>query len=161
MSDTQDWQLTEGTVSGRCIAWFIDLVLIGLLTAALWWVGVLFGLLTLGMGFGVISVLPFVPFGYHMLSLLGSRSATPGQQAMGLTVRRNDDLGPPTLAQAAISTLLYYATLATSGLLLLVVLFTTRRRTLHDIISGLVVVRVAALGTLTPPSSAWNMYRGH
>ena len=38
--------------------------------------------------------------------------------------------------QAVVSTLLFYATLATSGLLLLVAPFTVRRRTLHDLLSG-------------------------
>ncbi len=160
MNDMQDDFLTDGAVSGRCFAWVIDALLISVLTGALWGLGAMFGVMTLGLGLPVLSVLPFVPFAYHMLSLMGGASATPGQQALGLTVRRNDDLGRPTLAQAAISTLLYYATLATSGLLLLAVLFTTRRRTIHDLLSGLVVVRLSAVETLTPPPAAWNMYRG-
>ena len=55
------------------------------------------------------------------------------------------------------STLLFYATLATSGLLLLIALFTARRRTLHDLISGLVVVRTRAL---TGSPASWNMPGG-
>jgi uncharacterized RDD family membrane protein YckC len=78
-------------------------------------------------------------------------SATPGQQIMGLTVRRNHDLGPPSPVQALIYVLLYYLTLATSGLLLLVALVTLRHRTLHDLLTGLVVVRVAAMEALTAP----------
>ena len=73
--------------------------------------------------------------------MAGPASATPGQQALGLVVRRNDDLGPPTLVQAFVFTLVFYVTLATTGLLLLVALFTVRQRTLHDLASGLVVVR--------------------
>jgi uncharacterized RDD family membrane protein YckC len=81
---------------------------------------------------------------------------------VGLTVRRNDDLGPPTPLQALLSVLLYYLTLATSGLLLVVALFTIRHRTLHDLLSGLVVVRVRAMErltaeTLTPSGGTWNM----
>jgi len=79
---------------------------------------------------------------------------------LGLTVRRNDDLGPPTGVQALVSTLLYYLTLATWGLLLLVALFTLRKRTLHDLVSGLVVVRVRAMDALTPPPGPWNMAGG-
>lgn len=160
MSFNQDDYLTMGVISRRCIAWVVDLVLIGLLMALLWWVLALFGLLTLGFGFALMAVLPFVPFCYHMLSLLGAASATPGQRLMGLTVRRNDDLGPPMLAQAVVSTLLFYASLATSGLLLVAALFTVRRRTLHDLLSGLVVVRTRALDALTPGAGPWNMYRG-
>ena len=76
-----------------------------------------------------------------MLFVAGPASATPGQQALGLVVRRNDDLGRPTPLQALVFTLVFYLTLATTGLLLLFALFTVRQRTLHDLASGLVVVR--------------------
>lgn len=152
--------LTKGVMSRRVFAWLVDAVLIAILLWTLWWVMALFGLMTLGLGFSLMAVLPFVPFCYHMLSLLGYRSATPGQQMFGLTVRRDEDLGPPTAVQALVSTLLFYLTLATTGLLLLAALFTVRRRTLHDLVSGLVVVRVQAMETLTPPAGPWNMYGG-
>jgi uncharacterized RDD family membrane protein YckC len=92
--------------------------------------------------------------------LLGSANATPGQQIFGLTVRRDFDLGPPTGLQALISTLAFYLTLATSGFLLVVALFTTRHRTLHDLVSGLVVVRVRAMQALTAQDGGWNMTGG-
>ena len=53
--------------------------------------------------------------------------------------------------------LVLYLTLATSGLLLVVALFTIRHRTLHDLVSGLVVVRVQAL---TASGGGWNMFGG-
>ena len=117
----------------------------------------LFGVLTLGLGLPLLGVLPFVPFCYHLLFVAGPASATPGQQALGLVVRRNDDLGRPTPLQALIYTLLFYLTLATTGLLLLVALFTIRHRTLHDLASGLVVVRARAL---TGGLGSWNMQGG-
>jgi uncharacterized RDD family membrane protein YckC len=152
--------LTVGVRRRRCIAWVIDAVLIAILVWALWWVMFLFGIITLGIGFGAMLLLPAVPFCYNLLSLLAARSATPGQQMLGLTVRRNDDLGPPTGLQALISTILYDLTLATSGLLLLIALFTVRKRTLHDLVSGLVVVRVRAMDALTAGPEPWNMYGG-
>src|ERR1039458_1736098 len=108
--------LTEGVMSRRVVAWFLDAILLALLIVALWFVLLLFGLLTLGLGFPLLGVLPFVPFCYHVLFLLSSASATPGQQMLGLTVRRNEDLGPPTALAAVISTLVFYLTLGTSGL---------------------------------------------
>jgi uncharacterized RDD family membrane protein YckC len=51
-------------------------------------------------------------------------------------------------------------TLATSGLLLIVALFTIRHRALHDLLSGLVVVRVRAMEALTTPREGWNMQGG-
>jgi uncharacterized RDD family membrane protein YckC len=149
--------LTEGVLTRRVFAWLIDVLLIALIMVALWFTLMLFGLLTLGLGLPLLGILPFVPFCYHMLFLTGPPSATPGQSALGLIVRRNDDLGRPTPVQAVVSTLLFYATLATSGLLLLVALFTVHRRTLHDLLSGLVVVRSRAL---TRGLGSWNMQGG-
>jgi len=157
MPTPEEEMLIEGVMSRRIAAWFVDALLIGLLLAVLWFVLFLFGLLTLGLGFGALGILPFVPFAYSVLSLLTSASATPGQQMFGLTVRRDDDLGRPTLLQAVVSTLVYDLTLALTGLLLLVALFTVRHRTLHDIASGLVVVRARRLGRLTPSPPYGNM----
>jgi uncharacterized RDD family membrane protein YckC len=152
-----DGILTGGVMSRRCVAWVIDVFLIAILVWVLWWMMVMFGLLTLGLGFGIISTLPFVPFCYHFFSLLSAGTATPGQRMMGLILRRNHDLGPPTALQALLAVLIFYLTMATSGLLLLVALFTIRHRTLHDLLSGLVVVRAEAL---TAPGGGWNMYGG-
>ena len=152
--------LTSGVLTRRCVAWVFDVFLIAVLVWVLWWILVMFGLVTLGLGFGAMSILPVVPFCYHFLSLLGSSSATPGQQMTGLTVRRDYDLGPPTALQAVASVLAFYLTLATSGLLLVVALFTRRHRTLHDLVSGLLVVRVAAMRTLTETGGSWNMPGG-
>lgn len=153
---TQDEMLTRGVLPRRVGAWFVDLVLIVILEAAVLTVLLIVGLITLGLGMPLLGILPVVPFCYHFLFLSGM-GATPGQGLFGLRVVRDEDLGPPGALRALISTLIYYVTLATSGLLLLVALVTTRKRTLHDFVSGLVVVRERAL---TAPSSFWNMPGG-
>ncbi|MBV9251774.1 MAG: RDD family protein [Acetobacteraceae bacterium] len=152
-----EYEMTRGVLIRRVFAWLLDLVLIGLLILALWFALVVFGFLTLGLGFPLLGLLPLVPFCYHLVSLLSPACATPGQQVLGLIVLRNDDLGRPTGIQAVISTVVFYLTLATSGLLLLIALFTIRKRTLHDLVSGLVVVRRQAWQALTPPVGSWNM----
>lgn len=152
--------LTHGVPTRRVIAWLIDVLLIGAILVALWLALMLFGFLTLGLGFSALGLLPFVPFCYHVLFLASPMSATPGQRCLGLLVRRNDDFGRPNALQAVISTLVFYLTLATTGLLLLVALVTVRRRTLHDLASGLVVVRIEALQPLTPPFGYGNMAGG-
>ncbi|MGA3401814.1 MAG: RDD family protein [Acetobacteraceae bacterium] len=152
--------LTRGVMLRRVFAWFIDLLLLALILLVLWVVLMLFGLLTLGLGLPLLGALPFVPFCYHILFLAGPSSATPGQQMLGLVVRRNDDFGRPSPLQAVISTIVFYLTLATSGLLLLVALITLRRRTLHDLVSGLVVVRAEAMQPLTPPFGYGNIPGG-
>jgi uncharacterized RDD family membrane protein YckC len=152
--------LTRGVMTRRVFAWFIDLLLLALILLGLWLVLLLFGVLTLGLGFGAMGLLPFVPFCYHVLFLAGPGNATPGQHMLGLVVRRNDDFGRPTALQAIISTIVFYLTLATSGLLLLVALITVRHRTLHDLVSGLVVTRIDAIAPLTPPFGYGNMSGG-
>jgi len=137
----RDEEFIAGVLTRRCVAWLIDLLLISVIVAFLWTLLFVFGLLTLGLGFAAMAMLPAVPFLYHLLSLLRASSATPGQAVMGLTVRRDEDLGPPTGLQALIFTVVFYFTMATSGLLLLIALFTVRHRTLHDLASDLVVVR--------------------
>jgi uncharacterized RDD family membrane protein YckC len=156
---TDDW-LTQGVLLRRLLAWCLDVVLIGLLLVLLWVALLLFGFITLGLGMGALGILPFVPFAYHVMFLASRYSATPGQQTLGLVVRRNDDFGRPNALQAVVSTLVFYLTLATSGLLLLIALVTVRRRTLHDLVSGLVVVRARAVQPLTQPLGYGNIPGG-
>ncbi|HEY7578870.1 MAG TPA: RDD family protein [Acetobacteraceae bacterium] len=156
-SPIDDGWLTAGVMTRRIFAWLLDVLLVGLVLVALCFVLLLFGILTLGLGMPLLGVLPFVPFCYHLFFAASTACATPGQQALGLAVRRNDDLGPPSFAQAFVYTLVFYLTLATTGLLLLIALFTIRHRTLHDLASGLVVVRARAL---TGGFGSWNMQGG-
>ena len=146
MSDSvRDEEFLEGVLSRRCFAWAIDVLAICLIWVVLWMALALFGLMTFGIGWAAMAALPAVPFAYHFLSLLRASSATPGQRIMGLTVRRDDDLGAPTAIEALVFTVVFYLTMATAGILLLIALFTVRHRTLHDLASGLVVVRRRAL----------------
>jgi uncharacterized RDD family membrane protein YckC len=155
---SQTW-LTDEVMPRRVIAWCIDGVLIAILAGAFWASGFVFGLLTLGLGFSVLHLLPIVPVAYHWLSLVSPLSATPGQRAMDLIVRRNEDFGQPTGTEALISVLVFYATLALGMIWLGVALFTERNRTPHDMLSGLVVLRARAFAAseLTPRPRAWNM----
>jgi uncharacterized RDD family membrane protein YckC len=167
-----DDALSAGVLWRRVFGWMIDVLLVVLIVWTIWWSLVLFGLVTFGLTWVLLAFVPLVPFAYHCLFLTGEMSATPGQAAFGLIVRRNYDLGRPTLAQAVVSTLIFYVTLATTGLLLLVALFTYRKRTLHDLVSGLVVVRrrvwrnwalaagAAFSGPLTGDAGSWNMGAG-
>jgi len=145
----RDSDFIEGVMGRRCVAWLMDLIFLVMIFIPIFLILIMFGLLTLGFGFAMMSWLPAIPFLYHYLSLLRRGSATPGQAIMGLTVRRDADLGPPDPLQALIFTFLFYVTMATSGFLLLIALFTQRHRTLHDLASGLVVVRRRALDAWT------------
>ena len=150
----EDEILTSGVLSRRIAAWGLDIVLLGLLMAGVYLATAFFGLLTFGLGWYLLPWVSVIPFLYHWLTVASPLSATPGQSIMGLTVRRNQGLGRPDLIESAVWAVMYYLTLAVFCPLLLIALFTVRKRALHDIISGLVVVRERAL---TPPSGSWNM----
>jgi uncharacterized RDD family membrane protein YckC len=142
-----DTDLIEGVIARRVVSWLVDLVVIGLLISALSLSLLVGWLLTLGITLPALGLLPLVPFLYHALFLASSLSATPGQRLFGLVVRRSEDCGRPLPVQAVCSTLLFYLTLALGVVWLAIACLTVRRRILHDLLSGLVVVRARAFET--------------
>lgn len=153
----EDELLTSGVMWRRVIAWLLDAALLAAICSGLWSFCVFFGLLTLGLGWPLFGLLPLVPLLYTWLFLSSALSATPGQAMLGLTVRRNADLGPPTPLQALAFTVLFFITMALGWIWMLVALFSVRHRTFHDMLSGLVVIRTRAL---TRPLGFWNMGTG-
>ncbi len=144
-------------MSRRVVAWAIDAFLVCVLLVAFKVALIVFGVVTLGLGLPLLGLLPLVPFVYYVLFVASGRSATPGQQAMGLVLRRDDDLAPPTLAQALVWTLGLFVTFAAGALWVLVALVTVRHRTLHDLASGLVVTRS---WSVAPRTGIWPMPDG-
>ena len=138
--------LTGNVIRRRVVAGLIDLALVGVLFAVSFVLGTLFGIVTFGFGFAVLGLLPVIPVVYNWL-FIALAAATPGQRVMGLVVRRNDDLGPPGGGEALVWALGFALTMTlTLGVLwLCVVLLSVRKRALHDMLSGLVVVRAQAL----------------
>jgi uncharacterized RDD family membrane protein YckC len=144
-AEQQDAILTGGVMWRRFAAWIIDGILIGVLLTAAWSVCLAIGVITLGFGFPILGALPAIPLLYHWLTLSSPMSASPGQAVMGLTVRNDETLLPPSPMEALAFTVLLYLTLALGAIWVLVALFTIRHRTFHDMLSGLVVVRARAL----------------
>lgn len=147
-------QITSGVMSRRVLSWLIDCLLIGMIGTAVFSFCVFIGLVTFGFGAGAFGILPVVPLLYHWLSMASPLSASPGQAMLGLSVRNDDDLAPVAPLQALIFTVLLYVTLALGVWPMLIALFTTRHRTIHDMLSGCVVVRKEAL---TRAAAFWNM----
>ncbi len=145
MNALTDERLTDGVLWRRVGAWCIDAVFIAVIVSALWVVLMLFGVVTLGLGLPLLAVLPLVPIAYHVGFIAGGMTATPGQGIMGLSVRQADTLAPPDFVQAVVFTVGLWLTLATSGLWLLATLFLPQKRAIHDLVSGLVIVRSQAL----------------
>jgi len=155
-----DHALTEGVPGRRFAAWIVDALILGLLLGALWVVLATLGLATFGLAFPLLSLLPAVPFLYHAGCLASGAAATPGMALLGITARQDLDLARPTLGQAVVFTAGLYLTIAAGAVWLLVALITRRHRALHDLVSGLVIVRTQALtlvggyGNMSP--GAWT-----
>jgi uncharacterized RDD family membrane protein YckC len=65
---------------------------------------------------------------------------------MNLGYRRMSDGRPPGLLEAFVVTVLFYLSVGiTVWIVLLIPLFTNRHRTLHDLLTGLVMVRTDSL----------------
>jgi uncharacterized RDD family membrane protein YckC len=135
-----DAYLTRGVLARRFLAFVIDCILIGVIG----WVAaitiLIFGVLTLGLGWLMFHIIPLLPFLYYTL-LLGGSGATPGQRMFGLAVRQDIDLSPPSFVQAFVWTLLLWVSFVLACLPFAVALVGPRHRAGHDLLSGLVVVR--------------------
>jgi uncharacterized RDD family membrane protein YckC len=140
-----DDSLTWGVPSRRVAAFLIDWLLIALVTITVSVAFAILHVMTFGLLRGPAHLILIIGLVYEAGWIASPAMATPGQAAVGLSTRRSDDLGRPTLVQAIAFTGLLYLTLAAGIIWLAVAFFTHRRRAIHDMISGLVVVRAGAL----------------
>ena len=133
--------LFDGILWRRVVGYSIDLLILMVVFSIL-------GLIVF-LSFGLLApvnlaIAPFIPIAYHTF-FIGRDGATPGMKLMDLEVRTWFGARPDYL-QALVMTVLFYASIAITWLLVLLVpLFNDRRRTLHDLISGVVVVRHSRL----------------
>ena len=140
-------ELFEGVLFRRCMAFFIDWVVLFCLLA----LGHLATCTTTVITFGTLTpvmvlAVSLLPIIYGTWTIGGSSHATPGMRAMDLTVRTWDGRRPGHL-QALLMTILFYATtVPTGGLVLVIALFDRRLRCLHDHLSGVVMVRRSVIG---------------
>ena len=163
--DFGDWSeeaaLTDGVLTRRVLAFLVDGILLAIIGAVLFVVLGLFGLLTLGLGLPLLGLIPLVPTAYTWLFLVSGLSATPGQSLLGLAVRRDEDLGPPTSLQALVWSIGFALTCSLGFIWFAVALVTVRHRALHDLVADLVVVRARAVpggskSTLTATRPRWK-----
>jgi uncharacterized RDD family membrane protein YckC len=141
-----DPALYAGIRSRRIFGYFVDLIIIGVAMAAAWVTMVAVGIVTLGLlWFLAAPLLAAIPLLYYTLTIGGQRSATLGMRLFDVEVRSwNGER--PRYFQAFLMTAVFLVTVwPTALLVLLVSLFDRRGRTLHDMLSGTVVVRASAL----------------
>jgi len=137
-----DIRLYDGVRTRRVLAFLIDYMIVGLLLIPFAILVAVFGLLTLGLGWMLYSILvPAVALAYIWNTLGGPKQATKGMQMMGIRLERLD--GEPVDGMLAVvhSVLFWAGNVLLSPLILLATLFLDRKRTVHDLLLGTVVVR--------------------
>ncbi|MES0030607.1 RDD family protein [Mesorhizobium sp. M0040] len=141
-SRLEDVRAYEGVRTRRILAFVIDYFIVALLTIPFAILVFLFGLLTLGLGWMLFSILvPAVAILYIWNTLGSKDQATTGMKMMGIRLDRLDGSPIDGLTAVVHSVLFWAGNVILSPLVLLVSLFSDRKRTLHDLLLGTVVSR--------------------
>jgi len=135
-------ELYDGVALRRMFAFFLDMILIGVIitiaamaAAALWLVSLTLISIPLVLGTLVFVVL------YDVFTIGGPASATPGMRVFGLKVISWSG-GRPDNLQALLMSAMFWTIHAMTGWLAAVVVFLNPRwRCAHDFLAGTVVVR--------------------
>ncbi len=135
-------ELFEGVRWRRAFAYLIDAICIGMIAAVVWILFALLWVLSFGMlGPALWFLFGLIPLAYHTLLVSGPHAATFGMRVFDLQLRSWSGERPVFL-QALAHTALFYLTVgATGSLILLFTLFNRRKRTLHDVLTGMLMVR--------------------
>jgi uncharacterized RDD family membrane protein YckC len=141
---SRDDSLTSGVLVRRVGAFLIDWALILLLTLCFAIAFAIIHVMSLGILHGPAHLVLIIGLFYLAGWIASPAMATPGQMAMGLSTRRNDDLGRATFVQAIAFAGLLYLTMLAGVIWLGVAFFTIRHRAIHDMLSGVVILRTDA-----------------
>jgi uncharacterized RDD family membrane protein YckC len=135
-------ELFEGVRWRRAFAYLIDAICIGMIAVVVWVLFALLWVLSFGMlGPALWFLFGLIPLAYHTLLVSGPHAATFGMRVFDLQLRSWSGERPVFL-QALAHTALFYLTVgATGSLILLFTLFNRRKRTLHDVLTGMLMVR--------------------
>jgi uncharacterized RDD family membrane protein YckC len=137
-------ELFEGVLARRIFAFLFDAVIVLLPIAVLALFMLMFTVVTLGLGvvvFGLLGPIAAIWAVLYVGVTLGSpHSATYGMRAMGLQMRTW--YGAPMYFLLGAVHALFFWVLSTTltPLILLIALFNSRRRTLHDYLTGTVMI---------------------
>lgn len=134
-------ELFEGLLTRRVVAYLIDVVIIGALTALLIAVGLVVGFLTLGLGWLLLPLaLPLAIVVYYSATLGSPRRSTIGMGLMDIVLvpvnGRLDGLA------ILIHPIVFWITVWVAWpFSLAFALFTPRRQMLHDLVTGTQMLR--------------------
>lgn len=137
-----DLRLYEGVRTRRVFAFVIDYLIVLLLLIPFGILVILLGVLTLGLGWMLFSILaPAVALTYVSMTLGGPRQATKGMQMMNIRLERLDGEPVDGLLAVVHSVLFWAGNVVLTPLILLATLVLERKRTVHDLLLGTVVAR--------------------
>ena len=145
-------ELFEGVLARRIVAFLIDAIIVLTPLAILSLFMLVSTVVTLGLGVVVFGLLGPIAAIWAVLyvgvTLSSPHSATYGMRAMGLQMRTW--YGAPMYFLLAAVHAIFFWVLSTvlTPLVLLVTLFNARRRTLHDYLTGTVVINDEARAAL-------------
>ena len=128
----------DGVRRRRIVALVADFVLVSIVATVLWT-----ALLVLTFGLSLVllpPLFPFVAFFYNGLSVSGRAMATPGMRLAGVELRLDATGDRVPFLNAALHAVLFYFSWMFPPVLLMA-LFTEDKRCLHDMLSGVIVVR--------------------
>lgn len=137
-------ELFEGVLARRIVAFLIDAIIVLTPLAILSLFMLVFTVVTLGLGvvvFGLLGPIAAIWAVLYVGVTLGSpHSATYGMRAMGLQMRTW--YGAPMYFLLGAVHAIFFWVLSTvlTPLVLLITLFNSRRRTLHDYLTGTVMI---------------------
>lgn len=137
-----DIRVYEGVLTRRMMAFVIDYLIVALMMIPFAILVFVFGIVTLGLGWALFSVLfPAVALTYVWNTMGGSNQATVGMRMMDIRLERLDGQRIDGLL-AIVHTVLFWAgNVLLTPLILLATLFLERKRTVHDLLLGTVVTR--------------------
>jgi uncharacterized RDD family membrane protein YckC len=143
----QDWRSRlAGVLVSRVFAYLVDLLAIGLLVWFYGFVAAFFGLFTLGLTWLIFPVLvPLVALLYNGFTLSGPRAATWGMRLAGVEVRNIDGSRVSFLTAAGHALLFYLSCTMLTPMVLLIGLFRSDRRMVHDLLTGVIIVRTITI----------------
>jgi uncharacterized RDD family membrane protein YckC len=149
-------ELFRGVLTRRVFAFLIDLVVISIpVILAVIFIAV-FGLVTLGLGWGLFWLVSpatvIWPILYYGMSLGGPHSATVGMRMMNLQLRTFSGT-PGYFVLGCAHAVLFWASVSfLTPLVLIVGLLNGRRQLLHDLVLGTVVVNRAGQPQMAQPA---------
>jgi uncharacterized RDD family membrane protein YckC len=137
-----DARAYDGVRTRRVLAFCIDYLIVGLLTIPFAILVLLLGILTLGLGWLLYSILvPAVALTYIWNTLGGPNQATTGMHIMNIRLDRLDGKPIDGLTAVVHSVLFWAGNVVLTPLILLATLVLDRKRTVHDLLLGTVVTR--------------------